>query len=48
MIKNMKRAIITRISGKVDWSIIPVIAIEELIETEKTNVEAYGQIAYDD
>lgn len=45
---NMKEATITRITGKVDWSIIPVITIDELIKTEKTNVKAYGQIAYDD
>ncbi|MBQ6875654.1 MAG: carbohydrate-binding family 9-like protein [Lachnospiraceae bacterium] len=44
----MKEAVITRISGAPDWSIIPIIAIDECIKTTHTEVTASAQICYDD
>ncbi len=44
----MKESVITPVSGKIDWSKIPVVAIDTLILTEKTDVKASAQICYDE
>ncbi len=44
----MKQAIITKVSGPIDWDKIPSVAINELVETESTDITAAAQICYDE
>lgn len=43
----MKEAIITPVSGEINWAEIPVISIDSLVKTVSTDVKAWAQICYD-
>lgn len=44
----MKESIITRVTGDIDWSKIPSVAIDELVLIDHTDVKASAQICYDE
>ena len=43
----MKEAIITPVSGNINWAQVPIIPIDALVKTKVTDVKASAQICYD-